>query len=276
LADKPVLTAAGPGHWDAAIRERGWILREDDAYHLWYTGYDGLKEGLKQLGYATSADGVHWTRAAANPLCPGHYVEDMMVVHHGDTYYMFAEGPEQSVSQMLTSKDRLHWTAGGALDIRHVDGRRVERPFGTPTVWVENGRWYLFYECGDLGVWLATSRDPHSLRWTNVQDEPVLAVGPQPYDRNQIALDQIIKYKGRYYALYHASGHRVSSQNGAAAQCIWNTNIARSDDLVHWQKHSGNPLVEDNKSSAILVPTGGGYRLYTMHGQIDAFESPRK
>src|SRR5262245_724257 len=37
----PVFTAAGPGHWDVKIRERGWIIREGDAWHLWYTGYDG-------------------------------------------------------------------------------------------------------------------------------------------------------------------------------------------------------------------------------------------
>jgi len=28
----PVFKAAGPGHWDARIRERGWILREGDRW----------------------------------------------------------------------------------------------------------------------------------------------------------------------------------------------------------------------------------------------------
>src|SRR5262249_11845875 len=34
----PVFTAA-KGEWDAKIRERGWIMREDGVYKLWYTGY---------------------------------------------------------------------------------------------------------------------------------------------------------------------------------------------------------------------------------------------
>src|SRR4051812_42633596 len=28
----PIFTGAGPGHWDVMIRERGWVLREGDAW----------------------------------------------------------------------------------------------------------------------------------------------------------------------------------------------------------------------------------------------------
>jgi len=35
----PVFKGGGPGQWDEQIRERGWILKEDGVYHLWYTGY---------------------------------------------------------------------------------------------------------------------------------------------------------------------------------------------------------------------------------------------
>jgi beta-1,2-mannobiose phosphorylase / 1,2-beta-oligomannan phosphorylase len=64
----PLFEAAGEGNWDAQIRERGWILFDPEApagqpaWRMWYTGYDGTREGLKQLGLATSRDGVHWER----------------------------------------------------------------------------------------------------------------------------------------------------------------------------------------------------------------------
>ncbi|MCI0333187.1 MAG: glycosylase [Planctomycetes bacterium] len=263
-AGNPVFTAEGPGHWDVKIRERGWILREGDTYHLWFTGYDGSRDGVKKLGYATSPDGIGWTRSADNPLISDHWVEDMMVVKHGDTYYMFAEGNDNKYSVMLTSKDRVNWEWAGQLDVRFADGKRpVDEAVGTPTVWIENGTWYLFYERGDKGVWLATSKDVRSKVWTNVQDAPVLALGPADYDKDMIALNQIIKHRGAYFALYHGSGTELPR--------TWNTNIARSSDLVHWQKYSSNPLVEDNKSSGIVVPCGRGYRLYTMHDQVDVF-----
>jgi len=37
-----------------------------------------------------------------------------------------------------------------------------------------------------------------------------------------------------------------------------------------WQNY-GNPIIGNNKSSGIVVPDGQGYRLYTMHQQVDVF-----
>ena len=258
--DNPVFIAQGDGHWDARIRERGWILREDDGYHMWFTGYDG-KRGLRMLGYATSPDGLEWTRYAGNPLDREHWIEDMTVVKRGDTYYMFAEGLEDR-AHLFTSTDRVHWKRAGQLDVRKTDGTPIEPgPYGTPTAWLEKGTWYLFYERRDLGIWLATSKDLKT--WTNVQDDPVMRPGPDHYDEHQVALNQIVKYKGRYYAYYHgASKYRTPM--------LWTTNVATSLDLMHWTKYARNPLLpaEENKSSGILVHDGRQYRLYTMHDQV--------
>jgi hypothetical protein len=271
LAGNPVFTAGGQGEWDTKIRERGWILREGDTYRLWYTGYDGKREGIKMLGYATSTDGLHWKRSPKNPLVRDHWVEDMMVVRHEGTYYMFAEGEHDNHAVMLTSSDGLEWKWQGELDVRAADGQtRFRRPCGTPTVWIENGVWYLFYEWNDKGVWLATTKDPMSRVWTNVQNDPILRVGPGEYDLDMIALDQIIKRGNTYYAIYHGSG------TGEKVPRVWNTDIALSTDLIRWKKYSGNPIVGDNKSSGVLVPEAGGYRLYTMHDQIDVFEPAEK
>jgi beta-1,2-mannobiose phosphorylase / 1,2-beta-oligomannan phosphorylase len=265
-AGNPIFTAAAPDHWDAKIRERGWILRDGDQFHLWYTGYDGNRESVKQLGHATSPDGIHWTRSKNNPLSDGHWVEDVMVVKCGRMLYMFAESDQNDFSVMLTSCDGDKWDWQGRLDVRMADGKTpVPEAVGTPTIWIECGKWYLFYERLDKGVWLATTEDVDSRVWTNVQDEPVLVPGPDAYDEDMIALNQIIKHKGAYYAFYHGSGKSMPR--------TWNTDIARSTDLIHWQKYRDNPLIEDNKSSGIVLPVGRGYRLYTMHDQVDVFNA---
>jgi hypothetical protein len=267
----PIFTAEGAGHWDVKIRERGWILRDGDAWRLWFTGYDGTREGIKELGYATSHDGIHWTRSTKNPIYREHWVEDMSVVHQGDTYYMFAESENDNHAEMLTSKNGVDWKWIGPLDVRQTDGKKMaRRPCGTPTVWVEGSTWYLMYEWMDKGVWLAITNDPSSLVWRDVQEEPILSPGPDPYDKELIAVNQVIRYKGVYYSIYHGSG------TSDAVPRTWTTNIARSTDRVHWQKYSGNPIVSGNKSSGIVVPMGDGFRLYTMHDQIDLFESPRR
>src|SRR5262245_52734056 len=123
-AKKPVFEAGGKSAWDAKIRERGWILREDGVYKLWYTGYDGTADGLRMLGYATSPDGIAWTRHPRNPIYRDHWVEDMMIVKHDGKYYMFAEGKEDR-AQLLISANGLDWTRVGQLDIRRTDGKPI-------------------------------------------------------------------------------------------------------------------------------------------------------
>ncbi len=258
----PVFKATGPGHWDARIRERGWIMREDGGYKLWYTGYLDKKGAVMQLGYATSPDGIRWTRHPKNPLYTKHWVEDMMVVKHGGKYHMFAEGKDDR-AQLLVSNDGLDWTRVGQLDVRLKNGKPIPPgPYGTPTVWFENDIWHLFYERGDRGIWLATSKDMKV--WTNAQDEPVMTPGPGEYDKDLIAFNQIVKHKGRYYVYYHGS-----ARTGPNAK-LWSTNVATSTDLIHWEKYPGNPLqpVSENKSSGILVHDGKAYRLYTMHPAV--------
>lgn len=257
----PVFTAEGPGHWDVKMRERGWILREGDTWHLFYAGYDGTRAGIKRLGHATSSDGLTWTRDARNPIYGEHWVEDMMVVKDGETYYMFAEGLNDH-AQLLRSKDLINWTWVGFLDIRKVNGEPISPgPYGTPTALFEDGRWLLFYERYDSGVWLAQSKDLKT--FTNVQDEPVLRPGPEKCDQRLIALNQIIKYKGRYYACYHGSP-------GQSKPVVWSSNLAVSTDLIHWKKFPGNPLrpLMENRSSNLLIDDGKQFRLYTMHEAV--------
>ncbi|MEQ9412122.1 MAG: glycosylase [Fuerstiella sp.] len=263
-AANPVFESS-PGSWDAKIRERGWILKEGDLYRMWYTGYAPDREPLTmKLGYATSADGIHWQRHGAAPLYDDVWVEDMMVVPHNGTLYMFAEGAGDQ-AQLLKSADGLEWTRVGTLDVRLQNGDRIPPgPYGTPTAVVKDGVWHLFYERRDQGIWLATSRDMKV--WTNVSDEPLIVPGPDSYDRLMIAMNQIVSHDGLYYAVMHGTGTPTKPRDW----CTW---FAVSPDLRTWQKCSNGPVlpVSDNKSSGVLVHDGQRYRLYTMHGQVDLY-----
>jgi hypothetical protein len=258
----PLFTGTGENTWDQKIRERGWILKEGETFHLWYTGYNDDLSPNRLLGHATSTDGSHWVRDLRNPLVKDLWVEDVCVIHDGDRYVMFAEGPGD-IAHLLTSPDGITWTAQGPLDIRTVNGEPISAgPRGTPTAWKEAGVWNLFYERGDQGVWLARSTDLKT--WTNVQDEPVLSMGPAEYDRHAVAVDQILKRDGVYYAFYHANSHKPWTAD-------WTTCLARSADLIHWEKYPGNPLIRNNSSSSVLVPTENGPLLYTAHPEVRRF-----
>lgn len=269
IAGNPVFEAAGDGHWDVKIRERGWILRDGDQWRMWYTGYDGTRPGQKMLGYATSSDGLKWKRHPGNPIYRDHWVEDMCIVALDGTLYMFAEG-EQDRAQLLTSRDGISWTRVGRLDIRLKNGEPIpDGPYGTPTVWYEDGTWNLFYERGDKGIWLSRSRDLKV--FTNIQDEPVILPGPDEFDQDLIAMNQVVKHDGRYYAVIH--GSKKPADPGKPS--LWATGLAMSTDLVNWTKYPGNPLrpVSENKSSGLLIHDGKQFRLYTMHNRVDMHQN---
>jgi hypothetical protein len=263
IPENPVFNGTGQNTWDRKIRERGYILAgEAGSYDLWYTGYAGDRPATMSLGHATSSDGIHWTRDPGNPIFADSWVEDMCVVHRDGEYFMVAEG-KNDIAHLLKSTDGRKWTEFGPLDIRKCDGKLIgPGPYGTPTAWFENGTWYLYYERGDQGIWLAASKDLKV--WTNVQDDPVITMGPAPYDKTAVALNQIVKRDGLYYAFYHANSSRPWKD--------WTTCVARSPDLVHWEKYPGNPIIQNNCSSAVLVRTPQGEdRLYTMHPDVKMF-----
>jgi len=263
IVDGPVFEGTGKNTWDREIRERGFILIDDEGtYNLWYTGFDFDKARTISLGRATSPDGLHWTRDPANPIFNKLWTEDVCVVRQDGRYQMFAEG-KGDIAHRLSSPDGVHWTDHGSLDIRLTSGEPIPPgPYGTPTGWFEDGLWRLLYERRDVGVWYATSRDMKT--WTNAQDEPVLPRGPESYDKAQVAVNQVVRRDGYYYAFYHALAD--------FRDCDWNTCLARSKDLIHWEKYPGNPIIAGNRSSAVLVETPRGDRLYTMHPAVWAFE----
>ena len=84
------------------------------------------------------------------------------------------------------------------------------------------------------------------------------------YDRDLVALNQVIKYKGRYYASYHGAA------KGEETPTLWSSGLAVSDDLKRWTKYPGNPLRprKENKSSGVFVHDGARFVFYTMHGAV--------
>ena len=253
----PVFSGTDTNSWDRTIRERGFILMENGKFKLWYTGYNKVDADPKSLGYATSDDGIKWTRHQLNPVFSEKWTEDVFVMKVDEKYYMYAEG-RNDIAHLLISDDGIKWKEQGDLTIRKVTGDTIPGPYGTPNVFIENDMWYLFYERNDEGIWLAKSDD--HINWKNIQDEPVLNRGPEKYDQRMLASNQVIKFKDRYYMYYHATALDSSD--------IWTSNVAMSDDLIHWVKYPGNPFIAGDHSSPILVFDGEKYRLYSMHPSV--------
>lgn len=253
------------GRWDELIRERGWIMKDGDTWKLWYTGYNRQRKPLTmKMGYATSEDGISWKRWSDDPVFDEVWIEDMMIVRHNGRWFMFAEGKHDQ-PQLLESDDGIHWERTGILDVRRENGESIKPgPYGTPTVLIKDNVWHLFYERRDTGIWLARSTDRKV--WTNVSDDPVIVPGPAAYDALMIAMNQIVKIGDRYYAVLHGTGTSQKPRR-------WCTYFAESENLVQWTKLARGPVlpVEANKSSGLVLHDGEGWRLYTMHAQVEVW-----
>jgi hypothetical protein len=123
----------------------------------------------------------------------------------------------------------------------------------------------------EQAVWLAKSTDRKT--WTNVQDERVLSPGGRLYkdfDVHGVTMKQVFKRGESYYALYDCHEGRDLGKGGR-----FNTCLARSGNLVAWEKYPGNPIVTNQTSGIVVDPDGDGPippRLYTMHPEVRVFE----
>lgn len=265
-SDRSLFSGTDTSTWDKHIRERGFILYDDGIYKMWYTGYNPGRSALKFLGYATSDDGIRWERYSETPIYSERWTEDVFVLKDQGLYYLFAEG-KNDAAHLLTSTDGIHWESRGDLTIQSVAGDTIPAPYGTPTIYIKDGIWHLFYERVDAAIWVATSVD--KLHWRNIQDEPVLIPGPEDYDKGAVAANQIVEFDGKYYLYYHATSNPDWNKGGSPVH--WNSNVAVSEDLITWKKYPNNPLVENNESSPVTVWDGQQPKLYTMHKNVHLY-----
>ena len=155
--------------------------------------------------------------------------------------------------------DRCTWHDQGSLDIRQTDGQPISPgPYGTPTVWIEDGTLVPVLRarrCGRLVGQLhrSESMDERAGR-TGVpaRSRPLRSAGRGPEPGHQVP-GSLLCVLPRY---------------GTTPWKDWCTNVAVSTDLIHWRKYPRNPLVAGDKSSGIVVHDGTRFRLYTMHPDV--------
>ena len=201
---EPVLTGE-IGSWDGHIREKVCVLHDDGIFKMWYAG--------SKVGYATSPDGIVWTKHPANPVIdrPSQDQDICVVKSHDTSYHMYVE-VDDSFIDLFTSADGIHWIA--------YDGNPVKSHAASPVVWREGPDWYMLYEemtgypSVPAPIHLATSNDGRV--WIDSPANPVLA------ESSHSVPDSVVK-EGSTYHLYY---HRYYGS--------WPTCHATSTDLLNW------------------------------------------
>jgi hypothetical protein len=101
---------------------------------MWYTGFNS--EWIGRIGYATSPNGVAWTKYGSNPVlgvgAAGSWEDDVVrvptVIKEGGTYHMWYTGYDGMTARIghATSSDGINWTKDPANPVLDV---------GTPGAW---------------------------------------------------------------------------------------------------------------------------------------------
>jgi len=65
--NNPILTLGANGEWDDDFILFPGVIYDGNIYHMFYNGSSGSSE---RLGYATSPDGIAWTKDPSNPVLP--------------------------------------------------------------------------------------------------------------------------------------------------------------------------------------------------------------
>ena len=159
-------------------------VRVDGKTILLYREQDAA--GTSRIGYASSADGLHFTIREEPVLTPetdyerAGGVEDPRILKIADTYYMTYTGYNKKDAQLCqaTSKDLVHWERKGIL---------LPAYKGTwNTGWTKsgaivpqkiNGKWWMYYlgTAPDKRDYMGLASSDDLLHWTDATSRPVLS-----------------------------------------------------------------------------------------------------
>jgi beta-1,2-mannosidase len=191
LSEQPVITPQGDG-FESAGTFNPSVVKKDSKFVMLYRAQDHA--GTSSLGYATSSDGVHFTRRAEPvlkaeaPYEKGGGVEDPRLQKFGSTYYLTytgynnvdGEGSDKKDAQLClaTSSDLMHWKRQGVIMPGYKGKWNVKWTKSGAMVPIKiNGKYWMYYlgdaKGKDSQMGVASSDD--LLHWTDATDQPVLS-----------------------------------------------------------------------------------------------------
>ena len=112
-AGNPIVPHGPSGSWDGTQTRVPMVWKEGTTdYRMIYTGA-GTTSG--QIGYATSSDGINWTKYASNPVFNDptwahNQTENWGVMKVGSEYQMWYSTWGQRQSGIAVSTDLINWT----------------------------------------------------------------------------------------------------------------------------------------------------------------------
>ncbi len=261
VSDEPILRPQGHGFEAAGVFNPAVVTRDGVTVML-YRAQD--VRGISRLGYATSSDGVHFTRLGTPVMSPETYyetdgVEDPRVVRIDGLYYMTYTGYSiaNNAAQLClaTSTDLLHWERKGIiLPVNRGRWNVGWTKSGAIVPEKIGGKYWMYYlgdarsdPPGQMGI--AVSDD--LLHWRDAIDRPVMGTRAGRFDARvvepgppPVVTDAgiLLVYNGASDFLIYSTGWALFDKNDPTKL------LARSDTPVFaalepWERDGQVPYV---------------------------------
>ena len=184
----PVLTLDA-GKWDNYTAESPEVIRENGQYKMWYISWVN-STSPNYLGYATSPDGVHWTKYSGNPVFgPGTAAweaggpSDVSIIPFQGGYKMWYTGLTATFAGnaigYATSVDGINWkrdTVHSPVLNVGASGQWDDAGVGISHVLGIGDSLYMWYTSGVKMTGVAVSKDGIT-NWKKSAANPVLVPG---------------------------------------------------------------------------------------------------
>ncbi|OGU33278.1 MAG: hypothetical protein A2068_11255 [Ignavibacteria bacterium GWB2_35_6b] len=241
------------------------IIKEETGYKMWYAGV--IPGGINYTFYATSNDGLNWTKYSSQPiLFPGangtwdsQHVSPAFVMKESGQYYMYYVGWSDQGSDwgvgLATSQDGINWTKRISPVISGLDW---DNQIVVNSILKINSIYYMYYSgrASTNATWkigLATSAD--GINWTKHYSNPILE-STYTWENNGVSYPTIILEDNLYKMIY----------SGGSSPAF---GLAYSADGINWVKRLKEPfltaeLTYNNSRIAYpkIIVTEDEYRLY--------------
>jgi predicted GH43/DUF377 family glycosyl hydrolase len=178
-ASNPVMGNGGPADFDVYHLAFPCVLYENDTYRMWYTGYDTSNS---RIGYATSSDGLCWTKYAGNPVLEvspnGNWDDNHLaasaVVNVSGEYRMWYGGDSNSHwgTGYATSSDGTSWKKYDKNPVLPATGNGWEAHDAFMPAVVFNGSAYQMWYVGVSNSWV--QQIGYAEGWNRIPNPPSL------------------------------------------------------------------------------------------------------
>ncbi len=262
----PANPVLGPGvGWEADWVDSPSVLYEGGVYRMWYQGCVGLQ---CEIGYATSSDGVAWTRFGGNPVYaanPSGWDQTLgnpVVLHDGAQYKMWYAGNGPLAIQIgyATSPDGINWTRYGSAPVLQGATAWDAAATSTPVVIKEGSNYTMYFSghSGDFTYRMGRATSADGINWTEDPASPLMSP-TLPWEETRVHPTGIVVGSSGY-DLYYAAGFNVPQVGHAT-----------SVDGRNWTKDAANPVLPVGASGtwegtavgvAKIVTVGSETRMY--------------